>query len=100
MLLQVTPGLSAVYRLAQCLVAPACQASTECRSTHSGIQHAPHCRTLDMQDEYRHADGTCIAADFYHANELLPLSDEEIVAKVHRNLAICEPQFAAAKVRA
>ena len=39
-----------------------------------------------------------IAADFYHANELLPLSDDEIVQRVHRNLAICEPAFADAKV--
>lgn len=50
------------------------------------------------QDEYKDEPGTVIAADFYHANQLLPLSDEEIIAKVHRNITLCEPAFAAAKV--
>lgn len=52
----------------------------------------------EMQDEYKDEPGTVIAADFYHANQLLPLSDEEIIAKVHRNITLCEPAFAAAKV--
>ena len=53
-----------------------------------------------LQDDYRDETRSVIAADFYHANELLPLSDEEIVQRVHRNLSICEPAFAAAKVPA
>lgn len=40
-----------------------------------------------------------IAADFYHAPTLLPLSDEEIVKLVHTNIATCEPGFQDAKVR-
>jgi len=33
-----------------------------------------------LHDEYRNQPGTVIEADFYHANQFLPLSDEEIVA--------------------
>ena len=51
-----------------------------------------------MQDEYKQEPGTVIAADFYHANTLLPLSDAEIVAKVKQNLDTCEPAFQAAQV--
>ena len=50
------------------------------------------------QEEYQDEPGTVIAADFYHANQLLPLSDKDIIAKVHNNLVLCEPAFAAAKV--
>jgi len=32
-----------------------------------------------LHDEYRNEPGTVIEADFYHANQFLPLSDEEIV---------------------
>lgn len=51
-----------------------------------------------MQDEYKNESGSVIAADFYHANTLLPLSDAEIVAKVKQNLGICEPAFQSAQV--
>lgn len=51
-----------------------------------------------VQDEYRDAPGSVVASDFYHANTLLPLSDEDIVQRVHRNIIACEPGFAAAKV--
>jgi uncharacterized protein with NAD-binding domain and iron-sulfur cluster len=44
------------------------------------------------------APGTVIAADFYGASSLLPLSDEAIVALVRKNLAACEPAFAEANV--
>ena len=57
-------------------------------------------QSCGLQEEYRDETRSLIAADFYHANELLPLSDEEIVQRVHRNLAICEPAFADAKVDA
>lgn len=52
------------------------------------------------QDEYRDAPGSVVASDFYHANDLMPLSDEEIVRRVHSNVAACEPGFADAKVSA
>ena len=41
-----------------------------------------------------------IASDFYHSNTLMPLSDDEIVRRVHSNIAACEPGFADAKVGA
>lgn len=50
------------------------------------------------QDEYKSEVGTVIAADFYHSNTLMPLSDEEIVGKVKANLDQCEPSFRKAKV--
>lgn len=47
-----------------------------------------------MQDEYRDTEGSVVAADFYHASELLPLSDEEIVERVHQTyLSTCVPEF-------
>ena len=51
-----------------------------------------------MQDEYAGASGSVIAADFYRAGALLPLPDEDIVARVLRNLQFCEPGFLGAKV--
>ena len=51
-----------------------------------------------MQDEYKTEPGTVIAADFYHSNTLMPLSDAEIVAKVKGNLDHCEPIFRSAQV--
>lgn len=59
------------------------------------------CTATVPQDEYRNdpSVGSVIAADFYHAPTLLPLSDEEIVHKVHTNVATCEPAFREAKVR-
>ncbi|CAM9879016.1 unnamed protein product, partial [Ascophyllum nodosum] len=48
----------------------------------------------DLQDEYRDSEGSVIAADFYHASELLPLSDEEVTERVHRTyLSSCVPEF-------
>ncbi|KAL3155415.1 hypothetical protein ABBQ38_010971 [Trebouxia sp. C0009 RCD-2024] len=52
----------------------------------------------ELQDEYKTEAGTVIAADFYHSNTLMPLSDEEIVSKVRANLVRCEPSFRTAKV--
>lgn len=51
-----------------------------------------------LQDEYREAPGSVIEADYYHANQLLPLSDAEIVASVKRDLAVCVPGFREAEV--
>lgn len=53
---------------------------------------------LTWQDEYKSASGSVIAADFYHSNALMPLSDEAIIARVQRNLEICEPAFLGAQV--
>ncbi len=51
-----------------------------------------------LQDEYKSEPHTVIEADFYHANQLLPMSDEQIIAKVQRDLATCIPDFGRAKV--
>ncbi|WIA34177.1 hypothetical protein OEZ86_012535 [Tetradesmus obliquus] len=52
----------------------------------------------DLQDEYKDAPGSVITADFYGANELLPLTDEEVVARVKSHLEVCEPDFKGAQV--
>ncbi|MBD1866864.1 FAD-dependent oxidoreductase [Cyanobacteria bacterium FACHB-471] len=51
-----------------------------------------------LHDEWKDEPGSVIEADFYHANQLLPLDDEQIIAKVHQDLATCVPQFHHAKV--
>ncbi|MBD1895049.1 FAD-dependent oxidoreductase [Coleofasciculus sp. FACHB-129] len=51
-----------------------------------------------IHDEYRDEPGTVIEADFYHANQFLPLNDEEIVSLVQQDLATCIPAFRDAKV--
>jgi uncharacterized protein with NAD-binding domain and iron-sulfur cluster len=51
-----------------------------------------------LHDEFRDAPGTVVEADFYHANQLIPLIDEEIVRKVQGDLATCVPAFREAKV--
>ena len=52
----------------------------------------------DLHDEYRDEPNTVVEADFYHANQLLPMSDEQIIDKVHRDLTTCIPAFGAARV--
>ncbi|MBE9034531.1 hydroxysqualene dehydroxylase [aff. Roholtiella sp. LEGE 12411] len=51
-----------------------------------------------LHDEYKNEPGTVMEADFYHANQFLSLSDEEIVTIVQRYLATCVPAFREAKV--
>jgi uncharacterized protein with NAD-binding domain and iron-sulfur cluster len=51
-----------------------------------------------LHDEYRDEPNSVIEADFYHANQLLSMSDEEIVRKVQKDLSVCVPSFATAKV--
>jgi uncharacterized protein with NAD-binding domain and iron-sulfur cluster len=51
-----------------------------------------------LHDEYQDESGTVIEADFYHGNQLLPLSDEQIVQRVQGYLATCIPDFQEAKV--
>jgi uncharacterized protein with NAD-binding domain and iron-sulfur cluster len=51
-----------------------------------------------LHDEYCNVPETVIEADFYHANQLLPMSDEEIVSLVQDYLTTCIPEFRAAKI--
>ncbi|BAY14679.1 amine oxidase [Anabaenopsis circularis NIES-21] len=51
-----------------------------------------------LHDEYQDEPGTVIEADFYHANQFLNLSDEEIIPIVQNYLATCIPAFKQAKV--
>lgn len=51
-----------------------------------------------LHDDCQTAPGSVIEADFYHANQLLGLSDDEIVKLVHRDLSTCIPEFATATV--
>jgi uncharacterized protein with NAD-binding domain and iron-sulfur cluster len=51
-----------------------------------------------LHDDCKNEPGTVIEADFYHANQLLSLSDAETVAIVQRDLATCIPEFALAQV--
>jgi uncharacterized protein with NAD-binding domain and iron-sulfur cluster len=46
-----------------------------------------------LHDEWQDAPGSVIEADFYHANQLLPMDDADILAKVQRDLATCVPAF-------
>ncbi|AOX01093.1 amine oxidase [Moorena producens PAL-8-15-08-1] len=46
-----------------------------------------------LHDEYRDEAGSVIEADFYHANQLLPLSDQQIIQKVQRDLGTCVSGF-------
>ena len=51
-----------------------------------------------LHDEYQNEPGTVIEADFYHANQFLSLSDEEILPIVQGYLATCVPAFREAKI--
>ena len=63
----------------------------QCSQTHS---------LCALQDEYANEPGTVIASDFYHSNELMPLSDEAIITRVVSNMGACEPAFLGARVSA
>jgi uncharacterized protein with NAD-binding domain and iron-sulfur cluster len=51
-----------------------------------------------LHDDYRDTPGTVIEADFYHANQFLPLDDHEIVSIVKQYLTTCIPEFAQATI--
>ncbi|MGD2182328.1 hydroxysqualene dehydroxylase [Lusitaniella coriacea] len=51
-----------------------------------------------LHDEYKYETGSVIEADFYHANQLLPMTDEQIVEKVHQDISTCVPGFHSARV--
>ena len=52
----------------------------------------------NLHDEYRSESGSVIEADFYHANQLLAMSDQQIVEKVQQDLTTCIADFQDAKV--
>ncbi|MEA5487396.1 MULTISPECIES: hydroxysqualene dehydroxylase [Pseudanabaena] len=51
-----------------------------------------------LHDEYGDETGSVIEVDFYHANQFLPLDNQEIVAIVQKYLISCLPEFETAKV--
>ncbi|XP_077246693.1 uncharacterized protein LOC143886552 isoform X2 [Tasmannia lanceolata] len=51
-----------------------------------------------IYDEYKDEPVTVLKADFYHANQFLPLKDEQIVAKVMSYLSKCIKEFEGANV--
>lgn len=51
-----------------------------------------------LHDEYRDEPGTVVEVDFYHANQFIPLNDEEIIPIVQKYLQSCVPAFGGAKV--
>ena len=46
-----------------------------------------------LHDEWHDTDGSVVEVDFYHANQLLPMTDEDILAKVQQDLTTCIPEF-------
>ena len=52
----------------------------------------------NLHDEYKDEPGSVIEVDYYHANQLLPLSDEQVVKLTQKDLAGCIPAFGDAQV--
>lgn len=51
-----------------------------------------------LHDKYKDEAGSVIEVDFYHANQLLSMSDERILQKVHQDLTTCIGDFANAEI--
>ncbi len=51
-----------------------------------------------LHDEYKSEPGTVVEVDYYHANQLLNLSDEQVIPLVQSDLAGCIPAFGDAQV--
>ena len=51
-----------------------------------------------LHDEYRDDPGSVIEVDYYHANQLLSLADDEVLPMVQANLAACIPAVAEANI--
>ena len=51
-----------------------------------------------LHDQYQNETGSVVEVDFYHANQLLPMSDEEIIKKVHQDLTTCIADFGEAQI--
>ncbi|ERM96271.1 hypothetical protein AMTR_s00001p00161700 [Amborella trichopoda] len=73
------------------------KASNTCSGFNDSMGWAFFDLTL-LHDEYKDEPGTVIEADFYHANQFLPLKDEVIVGKVKSYLARCINEFEVAAV--
>ncbi|MFE4105037.1 hydroxysqualene dehydroxylase [Almyronema epifaneia] len=51
-----------------------------------------------LHDEYKNEPDSVVEVDFYHANQLLPLADAEILPLVQQDLASCLPAFGQARI--
>jgi uncharacterized protein with NAD-binding domain and iron-sulfur cluster len=51
-----------------------------------------------LHDEYRDEPGSVVEVDFYHANQFLPLDNDEIVRIVHDYLTTCVSEFRDVKI--
>lgn len=51
-----------------------------------------------LHDEYNSEPGTVVEVDYYHANQLLGLSDEQVLPLVQKDLASCIMAFNNAKI--
>ncbi|MGB3766941.1 MAG: FAD-dependent oxidoreductase [Phormidesmis sp.] len=51
-----------------------------------------------LHDEYKDEPGTVVEADYYHANQLLNLTDDQIIPLVQKDLTGCISAFGTAKV--
>lgn len=51
-----------------------------------------------IQDEHKGATNTVIEADFYHANQMMPMADKDVVDKVFKMLCTAESSFQGAEV--
>jgi len=51
-----------------------------------------------LHDEYCDEPGTVVEADYYHANQLLALDDDQVLRQVQQDLAGCIPAFGEAKI--
>jgi uncharacterized protein with NAD-binding domain and iron-sulfur cluster len=51
-----------------------------------------------IHDEFKEEPNTVVEVDFYHANQFLPLEDDEIVEIVKQYLTTCIPAFGEAEI--
>lgn len=51
-----------------------------------------------LHDEYQDEPGSVVEVDYYHANQLLHLSNEEVLPLVHQDLAACVPEVHNAEI--
>eukprot|EP00741_Cyanophora_paradoxa_P014092 tig00020734_g13603.t1 len=51
-----------------------------------------------LHDEFRNETGQVVEADFYHANQFIAMSDDEVVKTVQGYLGQCIPEFRDARV--
>jgi uncharacterized protein with NAD-binding domain and iron-sulfur cluster len=51
-----------------------------------------------LHDQYKNEPGSVIEVDYYHANQLLNLSDQQVLPLVQKDLAGCLPAFGDAKI--